>query len=77
MDESSSVIGCLNDVAAGCLSDNGWSYRGVGGRRVSIPLWKDWKMAARSQHAHRFSGAEDADLVGWVNNSVQSANALP
>ena len=41
-----------------------------------LPLWKDWKMAARSQRTHRFSGAEDADLVGWVNNSVRSTKRV-
>ena len=35
-----------------------------------LPFWRDWKIAARSQRMHRFSGAEDADLVGWVNKSV-------
>ena len=42
-----------------------------------LPLWKDWKMAARGQRAHRFAGAEDADLVGWVNNSVRSTKRCP
>ena len=41
-----------------------------------LPLWKDWKMAARSQRMHRFSGAEDADLVGWVNNSSRSTKRV-
>ena len=41
-----------------------------------LPLWRDWKMAARSQRMHRFSGAEDADLVGWVNKSVRSTKRV-
>lgn len=34
-----------------------------------LPTWVDWKMAARSRQAHRFSGAEDAHLVGWVDKA--------
>ena len=41
-----------------------------------LPDWKDWKMAARAQRTHRFSGAEDADLVGWVNKAVQSTKRV-
>jgi formylglycine-generating enzyme required for sulfatase activity len=35
-----------------------------------LPRWSDWKLAARGQQAHRFSGASDAHLVGWVDKSA-------
>ena len=41
-----------------------------GSNGFRLPRWSDWKMAARGQQAHRFSGASDAHLVGWVDKSV-------
>ncbi len=41
-----------------------------------LPRWEDWKCAARSQQVHRFSGASDPDLVGWVDKSVSSTQRV-
>lgn len=41
-----------------------------------LPRWEDWKCAARSQQVHRFAGASDPDLVGWVDKSVSSSQRV-
>lgn len=48
----------------------------LNGDGFRLPNWNDWKMAARAQRTHRFSGAEDAHLVGWVNKAVQSTKRV-
>ena len=41
-----------------------------------LPTWTDWKMAARSRQTHRFSGAEDAHLVGWVDKATATTERI-